>query len=51
MKYLPYVNLIKGLRMVCKPYLTGDVLIIDNNNLINVLNLQGGEAVTFDVIN
>lgn len=46
----PYVNLLKVYESVCKPYLTGDALIIDNNNLINVLNLQGGETVTFDVI-
>lgn len=35
---------------VCKPYITGGLTLIDSTNLVDNLNLQGGEAVsiTFD---
>lgn len=33
---------------VCKPYLTGVVVVRDDSNLINALNLQGGEPVSFN---
>src|SRR6185369_8924788 len=33
---------------VCKPYLTGVVVVRDDSNLINALKIQGGEPVSFN---
>lgn len=32
---------------VCKPYISGEVTILDNNNVINNLRLRGGEPISF----
>lgn len=33
---------------ICKPYLTGSLVIRDDNNVINGLNLKGGEPIAFN---
>jgi hypothetical protein len=45
-----YVHCIRAYETLCKPYLTAHLIIMDNNNLIDSLNIKGGEAcgITFD---
>lgn len=40
-------NCIKTFESMCKPYVTTEITIIDNNNAINNLRLRGGEEIRF----
>lgn len=42
-----HVQNIKVYESMCKPYITSNITVIDNNNIINQLNLAGGEPVNF----
>lgn len=44
-----HVNNMQVYEDICKPYLTGTATIIDNADIINGLQLVGGEPVTFTV--
>ncbi len=40
-----YTNAIRIFETVCKPYITGQITLVDTNNLIENMKLQGGETV------
>jgi len=40
---LQYTNSVKVFESICKPYLTAQVVIIDNNNLMDNMDIVGGE--------
>ena len=42
-----HTNCIRVFESMCKPYITCQILIVDNNNIINGLNLEGGDQITF----
>ena len=45
-----HVNTLNIYENICKSYRTALAVIIDNNNVINTLQLKGGETVSFNVI-
>lgn len=44
-----FINTINIYENICKAYRTASVAVIDNNNIINTLQLKGGETVSFNV--
>ncbi len=42
-----HVNCIRVFEDMCKPYITSQIMIMDNNNMINGLKLEGGDPVSF----
>jgi len=40
-----YINAIRIFETVCKPYITGQITLVDTNNLIENMKIQGGESV------
>jgi hypothetical protein len=40
-----YINAIRIFETVCKPYITGQLTLVDTNNLIENMKIQGGESV------
>jgi hypothetical protein len=45
----PHVLSLSSFETVCKPYLTGTLEILDQNNLVNGLGIVGGEPVEFTI--
>src|SRR6478752_9534639 len=43
---VPYCNAIRIFETVCKPYITGALTLVDNNNFVENMKLVGGESVT-----
>ncbi len=44
-----HVNCIRVFEDMCKPYITAQIMIMDNNNIINGLKLEGGDPVSFAI--
>jgi hypothetical protein len=44
------VHCIRVYETMCKPYITSEITLINENNFINVLQLKGGETVTFTIL-
>jgi hypothetical protein len=42
-----HVKNIQVFETMCKPYLTAKILVVDNNNIINGLQLKGGDPINF----
>ena len=41
------INCIRLYETMCKPYFTAQIMVIDNINMINNLELKGGDKITF----
>jgi hypothetical protein len=41
-----YTNAIRVFETVCKPYITGQLTLVDNNYVIENLDIKGGEEIT-----
>lgn len=41
-----HVNRVRVYETLCKPYLTGQAIVFDNNNVLNNMGLVGGEPVS-----
>lgn len=44
-----YVHCARIYESLCKPYLTAELIVLDNNNLIEQMRLVGGEPVTIAI--
>ena len=45
--FTSHINQLRVYETITKPYLTAKVTVIDNNNVLDNMNLVGGEPVTF----
>lgn len=42
-----YTYTLRVYESICKPYITAQAILVDNNNIVENLNIKGGELATF----